>query len=245
VKPAVPRWSAGLRVATVLAAIAGCAGPVGAAEGLSGEYTGLFDGRPAMLVLHDFGASLTGRLSVEDGYAILLNGSVTGGVAAGGASSPTGVATFEVRPNASGVTLTLEEAAPVSGKTVRTRFEFSRFAQAPAAPDAAADTDSMQRDLRLVGTWRTTRTHRAGDMVLRLNFVVELRADGSFHETADAGAGGSTSLDRKGQWSTGAGALRIRAGASGDWASLGRYQVRSQELVLIGADGASEVWRRP
>ncbi|MGH8629732.1 MAG: hypothetical protein ACREU7_03060, partial [Burkholderiales bacterium] len=87
------------------------------------------------------------------------------------------------------------------------------------------------------------RMHHAGDMILRMNFNLEFAADGSYTESADFGADGSMSPVRRGEWTTSAGVLRVRA-SGGNWESLGRYQARARELVLIGSDGASEVWRR-
>jgi hypothetical protein len=74
---AAPREGRG-RIASLLAALALCVPPA-AAQSLSGAYTGTFDGKPATLVLQDFAVSVTGRLSVEGGYIILLNGKSSDG----------------------------------------------------------------------------------------------------------------------------------------------------------------------
>jgi len=234
----------GLQAVTLLlAALAAWPSCAGAADALAGVYSGHFDGKPATLTLQEFATNLSGRLNVEGGYAVVLNGKIADGGAAGGASSPAGAATFELRPSAGGVTLILEEAAPVSGRITRTHFEFARSRESAASADPDTGTVAQQRDSRIVGSWLGSRLHHAGDMILRMRFRLEFAPDGSYSESADFGADGSMSMVRKGEWSTSAGVLRVRA-SGGDWESLGRYQARGQKLIFIGSDGASEVWRR-
>ncbi|HWQ38229.1 MAG TPA: hypothetical protein VNM24_06375 [Burkholderiales bacterium] len=215
-----------------------------AAESVSGTYRGTVGDKPVTVLLHDSATEVTGRLTVEGGYTVLLKGKGTAGGVTGGASSPLGVATFELRPIDGGLILTLEEMAPVSGQTLRTQVRLSRAAAAPSLPDAALDATVAQRDPRLIGVWQGSRLHHAGDMVLHASAVLELHADGSFAEKAHITNEGSMSVARRGQWSTAAGALRIRPNGGREWTALGRYQVRDDALVLIGADGESEVWRR-
>jgi hypothetical protein len=240
---AAARRRFGLRAATLLAGLAGWPWWVAAADALPGVYSGRIDGKPATLTLQEFATNLTGRLNVEGGYAVLLNGRIADGGALGGASGPAGAATFELTPNAGGVTLILEEVAPVSGRVSRARFEFTRT-PAEVSP-GGIDTGALasQRDARVVGAWLGSRLHHAGDMILRMRFSLEFAPDGSYTESADFGADGSMSPVRRGMWSTAAGVLRVRV-SDDQWESLGRYQARGSELVLIGADGAAEVWRR-
>jgi hypothetical protein len=234
---------AGLRAVGLLATVFAYAMYACAADALPGTYSGRFDGRPATLVLEEFAANLTGRLNVEGGYTVVLHGKFVDGGASGGASGPAGVATFELRPNAGGVTLILEELGPVSGRVIRASFEFARRGDTVAPADPPKGAHVAQRDSRVVGSWLGTRLHHAGDMILRMSFSLEFAPDGSYAESADFSADGSMSPVRKGEWSTSAGVLRVRT-SDGDWESLGRYQARGAELVLIGSDGAAEVWRR-
>jgi hypothetical protein len=237
------RLHAALHASCALAAL-GTALPLTAADPLSGVYTGYFNGKPATLAIQDFGSGVTGRLSSSDGYTVLLNGKNSGDAAAGGASSPSGAALFELRRSTNGVlVLTLEEVAPVSGQTVRTRFEF-----APAAGQRADSTmpesAALEHDPRLVGGWQGSRLHHAGDMTLRVHVQLALRADGSFQEEADNAADGTSVPATHGAWSTQGGTLRLRTEGSESWTALGAYQARGQELVLIGADGSPQVWEK-
>lgn len=233
----------GLRAATLLVALAACPMRVGAADALPGVYSGRFDDKPATLTLQESTTNLTGRLSVEGGYTVLLNGRIADSGASGGAVGPAGAATFELRPNVGGVTLILEEIAPVSGRVIRMSFEFTRTRERAGTADPDASAVPSQHDSRVVGAWLGTRLHHAGDMILRMSFSLEFAPDGSYIESADFGADGSLSPVRRGVWSTMGGVLRVRI-SDGEWESLGRYQARGRELVLIGSDGAAEVWRR-
>jgi hypothetical protein len=216
---------------------------VAAQPTFSGAYSGTIDGKPASLVLYDAAGVLTGQLTTEGGYTVQLRGSSSEAGADGGASSPMGVGTFELRPGSDGVTLSLEEMAPVSGVTVRTEFIFSKSGSEPR--QATADDRSMKRDPRLIGVWQGSRMHQAGDTALQLKASLVLHADGSFRETADLTDRGRMSMVREGEWGSAAGALRVRPRGANDWLLLGRYQIRDDQLVLIDSDGQSEVWQRP
>jgi hypothetical protein len=214
-----------------------------AADPLSGVYTGYFIGKPATLTIQDFGSGVTGRLSSSDGYTVLLNGKNNGDMAAGGASSPSGAALFELRRGPNGMlVLTLEEVAPVSGQAVRSRFEFAAAAQRadPAQPESAA----LEHDPRLVGGWQGSRLQQAGDMILRVRVRLALRVDGSFQEDADSAGDGSSAPATHGAWSTQGGTLRLRAEGSESWTALGAYQARGEELIVISADGSPQVWKK-
>lgn len=242
----VPEISALHRIASTLLAITLLTLTLTTAhadDGLAGVYQGQVDGADAQLTLNEIGFSVTGRLQLANGYVIKLDGQRQGDSAAGTAASASGAASFELARDEDGVHLTLEEIAPLTGQTLRMRYEFHELSGSRAGADAV-DTASGDRDLRLAGKWRGSEIRYAGDMVLRIAVALQLLEDGHYLQADDAASQTLSESTQNGQWRVDQGKLQLRQEGRSEWRILGFYQLRGDTLLLIDGDGKSQSWRR-
>jgi hypothetical protein len=215
--------------------------PAAATENFSGIYQGKMEGVDAQLVLVETSNLLTGEIRLANGYVIKLNGERKDNAAEGAAASVAGAASFFLEHNGERVKLFLKETGPLTGQTIRVMLEFHASA-ANAGSDTPPDTD---RDPRLAGVWHGTEIRATGDMVLRTSIELELVADGNYREADDAG--GDTITDtaqQQGRWRVDKGKLQLQRAGDTQWKSLGFYQLRGDELLLIDDDGRAQAWRR-
>lgn len=211
-----------------------------ALDSLSGVYQGQVDGVEANLSLNEIGFSLIGRLQLANGYVIKLNGQRQGETAAGAAASAAGAANFELARNEGGVSLILEETAPLTGRTIRVRHEFREFSGSAGDVDLAEGS----RDLRLVGVWLGSEIRYAGDMVLRVAVSLQLLEDGRYLQADDAASQSMAASAQSGQWRIDRGILQLKRDERSDWSALGFYQLRGDDLQLINAEGQAQLWHR-
>jgi hypothetical protein len=219
---------------------AGFAQQAAAAE-LSGLYRGQMNGVDARLALSEAGSAVNGEIRLDNGYVVKLIGQRQADAIRGAAASAAGAATFLLTRDGDGVKLLLEETAPLTGQTIVLHLAF-RAEAGPADSEPATDAD---RDLRLAGVWHGEALRHAGDMVLRVAVVLELRGDGSYRLTDDAADRMSTDGGQDGSWQVAEGRLRLLPAGSTQWKALGFYQLRGGELLLIDAEGHAQNWRRP
>lgn len=225
------------------AAVLLCLGlsPIAAAAPLTGTYFGQMSGMDAQLRIGESGRLVEGEVVLESGYVIRLQGERDAGRAAGTAASAAGAATFVLERNDEGVRLLLDETAPLTGQTVRMRLDFRPRPAETATPPPADDSGL---DLRLAGVWLGSEIRHAGDMVLRIAVTLDLRGDGSYALADDTASGAMREAGQSGTWQARLGKLQLQPAGSPQWRTLGFYQLRGNELLLIDSDGRAQTWRR-
>jgi len=130
----------------------------------------------------------------------------------------------------------------------------------PQPPQGRPGTDTVSRDLHLVGKWRKTNSNvirggNGGSFAITSEIYCVIKADGSFaygagqtlfssqnrqgSATGGSGQGGVT----RGKWKTSANVLYWSTDGS-TWTPLGKYAISGNSMVLYYPNGAKELWER-
>ena len=189
------------------------------------------------LVRENLISKVEGRIARRGAADIKLNGTMVEGKIVGAASIGGSTSFFEAYRKLGALVVVLEETGAVTGQTVELRAEFF-----PASEENVTEQqgiDAAPSDPDLVGTWKTRTYEREGDMVLPVDSIMVLAADGDYAYEAQP-----VSASRQGRWRSQAGRLEYRAKDAVTWSVLGTYQVRGDKLIVIVPERDPQIWSR-
>lgn len=214
-----------------------CAVLAAADEQLSGIYQGHVGAASATLTLRVSHSVVTGRITRSGGTDIDLNGTLSEGKIIGAASIGRATGFFEAYRELGALIVILSETGAVTGQSVELRAEFF-----PASETVVADKDdatAAQPDKALVGTWTTHSYERRGDMVLPVTSTMVLAADGDYSYKSEP-----ITESKQGQWRSHDGRLEYRPKDAETWSTLGEYQLRGNNLIIMVPDRDPQLWTR-
>ena len=94
-------------------------------------------------------------------------------------------------------------------------------------------------DQELVGTWTTHSYERRGDMVVPVTSIMVLAPDGDYSYESEPIA-----ESKQGQWRSHNGRLEYLPKDADTWSSIGHYQLRGNNLIIIVPDRDPQLWTR-